>query len=303
MKSSAIRPYLVVAVLGVIVAAGSQVGLAQAQQRSITRNVQIIDGSSAFLGIEMQEVTADNMASYKLPSERGVIVRSVEKGSPAEAAGIQEKDVILEFGGTPVLSTAQLGRLVREMPTGRKVDLVVSRDGKKLNLSAKLASREGPDGHRSVQVVPGGEDRRAFRFYSPDGQTWGFQAPRGRDFTFEMPAVPGLLERAEERPRLGVTLQPLTDQMAEFLSVPGKKGVLVTGTVEGAPAVGKLKAGDVITAADGQSVDSPEALTSIVRKKDSGAKIDLKVIRDKKEMTMSIELAKTDAKQRGGYRL
>jgi S1-C subfamily serine protease len=112
-----------------------------------------------------------------------------------------------------------------------------------------------------------------------------------------------MLRRTDERPRLGVTLQPLSDQMAEFLSVPGRKGVLVTGIIEGSPAAGRLKAGDVIISADGQNVDSPEALTAIIRRKESGARADLRIIRDKKESAVSIEISSSDGGSKGGYRL
>ena len=47
----------------------------------------------------MKDVTADDVSKYKLSSERGVIVSSVIKGSPAETANLKEEDVILEFGG------------------------------------------------------------------------------------------------------------------------------------------------------------------------------------------------------------
>ena len=100
-----------------------------------------------YLGVEIEDVTAENMSSYKLPSERGVIVRSVEKESPAGYADLKNNDVIVEYAGTPVFSAAQLTRLVSETPPGRKVDLVISRDGAKMTVTAKIA--EG-DRHRDV---------------------------------------------------------------------------------------------------------------------------------------------------------
>ncbi len=288
---------IAIAVFPVAVPGASPLAAAQ-EVYSIDKEVRVGIGGG-YLGIEMEDVTADNMATYKLTSERGVIVRSVVKGSPAEAAGLQDKDVILEYAGMPVFSAQQMTRLVRETPVGRKVDLVVSRDGKKINLTAKIDKREAgpgaPENEPDVMMfgAPGG---RTFRFRTPEGGNWP-----------EMPGVPGMgpvWKEESSKPRLGVTLQPLTDQMADFLGVPGRKGVLVTSVVEGTPAVGKLKAGDVIVRADNQPIEDLGDLTRIVRGKPEGGKIELKIVRDKKEILVTVDLAGTGSKpQSQGFKL
>ena len=130
---------------------------------SIEKDIRVETGG-AYLGIEMEDVTTDNMASYKLASERGVIVRNVVKGSPAEAAGLQEKDVILQYAGTAVFSARQMSRLVRETPVGRKVELAVSRDGKPLTLTAKIGKRE-----RGARIAE--EEPDVLMFGRPGGHT------------------------------------------------------------------------------------------------------------------------------------
>jgi serine protease Do len=272
------------------------VPLAAAQEvYSIEKDVRVeLDG--AYLGIEMEDVTTDNMATYKLAGERGVIVRSVVKGSPAEAAGLQEKDVILEYAGTTVMSAQQIRRLVRETPVGRKVDLMVSRDGRKVSLTAKIGKREG--GPEITESEPG-----MMMFGGPGGRTYHFRSPQAGNSP-DMPGMEWFGREESPKPRLGVTLQPLTDQMADFLGVPGKKGVLVTSTVEGSPAVGKLKAGDVIVRADNQAVEDPGDLTRVVRGKPEGGKLELRVVRDKKEIPVTVELTGTGTKtQNKGFRL
>lgn len=232
---------------------------------------------TAYLGVRMEDVTADNMAKYKLTKEIGVIVSSVEKGSPAEAAAIQENDVILEYCGIPVISASQLARLVEETPVGRKVELLVSRDGKRLTLTAKLGERSG----RAVDILP----------RAGAGRRLELDLPRIESFVWRWPEWNRPWERsAASRPRLGVTLEPLTDQMAEFLGVPGKEGVLVTSVAKDSPADGKLRAGDVIVRADGKAARNPDDVTRIIRDKERGATVELRVIRDKKEITVSVQL-------------
>ncbi len=264
-----------------------------AQSRKETRVLTMGDPGS-YLGIEMEDVTASNLATYKLNSERGVIVRSVEKGSPAESASLKENDVILEFEGTPVLSAAQFSRLVKETPVGRKVDLVVSRDGKKANLSVKIGERDASSQiMRGFRAIPNERGGQGFGFEGPDGHTFNFQMPRGPGNTLVIPKG-GYGFWTAERPRLGVEVQALTPQLADFLGVSGKKGVLVSSVMEDSPATGKLKAGDVILKVDDKAVESPEDLTATLRKKEIGAKADLRIIRDKKEQTVTVELSKKE---------
>ena len=87
----------------------------QAQTRTVT-NTLLLGLDGAYLGIQMKDVGAGDLAKYKLSSERGVIVSSVIKESPAETANLKEEDVILEFGGFAVWSSSQFHVLSRRLP-------------------------------------------------------------------------------------------------------------------------------------------------------------------------------------------
>ena len=237
-----------------------------AQNGRVSSSIQL-NSNGAYLGIQMDDVTSANMAKFKLTSEKGVIVRSVMSGTPAEKAGLHEDDVILEYAGTQVWSTTQFSRLVQETPPGRKVDLAVFREGKRINLSAEIGTQSEAQLGRAQDGL-----QNLFRMY-PDGRQ-----NRGDTMVFPAPAA---------KPRLGVTLQPLSDQLAEHMGVPGKKGALVSSVLDGTPSAGKIHAGDVIISADGKAIVNPEDLTKIVRDKAEG-KITLKVIRDKKEITVEV---------------
>jgi serine protease Do len=252
--------------------------------------------SGAYLGVEMEDVTSANMSKHHLSSERGVIVKSVAKGSPAQAAGVREADVILEYSGIPVLSAAQLVRMVHETPVGRKVDLTVSRAGNKHTLTATVGKRDSPLS-AGPEAWP---DLRSFGYRRPDG-IFRFQVPDGRGFGFSVPDLarpappPG--PPAAGRMRLGVTLQPLTDQMRAFLGAPADKGVLVTSVAEGSAASGKLQAGDVIVKAGAEEISEMSELQRVIGR--SSGKVELTIIRNKTELAVAVEIAA----EAGSFRL
>lgn len=267
------------------------------------QNMTIIQSNSgdAFLGISMEDVTASNMSEYSLTDERGVIVVAVQEGSPAEEAGLREKDVILEFAGQSVLATRQFSRLVSEMPVGRKVTIKVTRNGKPVSLFATLGARTARSGENR-------QDQRLFEVLPGDRLERFFELLPGDQFRSQRPERPDAqggrqgAERAEQRPRLGVETQPLTEQLAEHMGVPGKKGVLITAVLDGSASEGKLKAGDVVIGVNNQEIASPADLTRAIREAASG-EITVKVIRDKKQLSISITLNSEEKQKSGGYRL
>jgi len=89
-----------------------------------------MDGESGWLGVGVDEVTAERAKELKLPAERGVLVTEVQADSPAAKAGLKVNDVITEFNGQRVEGTAQLRRLIRETPSGRTVQLTIWREGR-----------------------------------------------------------------------------------------------------------------------------------------------------------------------------
>ena len=109
-----------------------------------SRQVEIVRfaGGGARLGVVLEDVGADDVARLKLPEERGAVVKEVVKGSAAEKAGLKEEDVILSYQGERVGSAAQLRRLVRETPGGRRVAIEASRAGAAQRLTATLASAD-----------------------------------------------------------------------------------------------------------------------------------------------------------------
>ncbi len=98
-----------------------------------------------YLGVGLTELTPELRAHFGVPEDAGVMVSSVEDGSPADKAGLKVGDIIAALDGKDVKSSWDVRAQVRELKEGEQVPLTVYRDGKAQNLSATVAMRERPE--------------------------------------------------------------------------------------------------------------------------------------------------------------
>jgi S1-C subfamily serine protease len=199
---------------------------------------------------------------------------------------------VTSFDGERVRSARQLERLVGETPAGRSVKVAVQRAGAPVTLDVT------PEAPKITQLVPG-EGGDVFRWQrrtpGPEAEPEG---PRqGMPFRFEMPAgrfdFDGEPFLGASRGRLGVRVQDMSEELAGYFGV--KSGVLVSGVEADAPA-GKagMKAGDVITAVNGQAIADAGELRREVAKVEDGKTADLAVTRDKKALSLKVEVTARD---------
>lgn len=244
-----------------------------------------------YLGIHVEEVTRENASDYNLTGEpRGVGVRSVVKGSPAERAGLREKDVILRFDGEAVTSVRKLTRLIEEAAPDHTARLTVLRRGSEQEVSATLASRERFAPAIAGDVMPGFDVEGLRRL----GEEW---KGRSKDWQLKGDEMQKKFEELQrEHPggvlafggarRIGVTTSPLGKQLAEYFGV--EHGVLVNSVESGGPAEkAGLRAGDVITEAEGQRVEDAGDLTGVLNRKDEGD-VTLTVVREHKQRSVRV---------------
>jgi len=105
--------------------------------------------SRGWLGVVIQEVTADLADSFGLDRPRGALVSQVQEGSPAQKAGLQAADIILEFNGKAVENSSDLPRIVGMAKPGTRIPLQIWRKGKLRQLSVVLG--ELPAENRQVR--------------------------------------------------------------------------------------------------------------------------------------------------------
>ena len=95
-----------------------------------------------YIGISLRPVDEISAKSLKLEKVIGALVDDILKDSPAEKAGIEPGDVILELDGKPVNSSNDLQSLVAQRRAGDKVNLKIWRDGKSITKSVTLKKRD-----------------------------------------------------------------------------------------------------------------------------------------------------------------
>ncbi len=88
-----------------------------------------------YLGVRFQPLTADLARSFGLDSEKGALIATVEKDTPAERDGLKAGDVILEYDGRIINEGNELPRYVAATPIDKKVKLVIFRDGRRQEIT------------------------------------------------------------------------------------------------------------------------------------------------------------------------
>ena len=191
------------------------------------------------IGVVIQPVTKELADGFGLAKPLGALVNSVEKGGPAEKAGVEAGDVILRFDGKPIGASEDLPRIVGGTRPGSKVTAQVWRN---------KATRDV-----QITVAELADDTRAQR------------GGRGQQ---EPPAIAPTV--------YGMSLSDLTDAQRKELKVEG--GVFV-GEAQGAAARAGMRKGDVILAVNNQDVKNVEQFNQMMGQFEKGRIVALLVRR------------------------
>ena len=197
-----------------------------------------------WLGVRIQDVTPDVAEAMGLAEAKGALVTDVPEG-PAKEAGMMAGDVILTFDGTEIGDVRDLTRTVADSPVGAAVPVVVMREGEETELSVTLGRREEAEAEEAA-------------------------------------ASPATPEEPPQGEMLGLTVQPVTPELAESLGLgENAAGLAVTAVDPASEAYSKgLREGDVITEAGQQAVASVADLEARIKEAtDAGRKSLLLLVR------------------------
>jgi len=203
------------------------------------------------IGVTIQELTRELAESFGLSKPSGALVSSVEKGAPADNAGIEASDVILEFDGKLVDSSKDLPRIVAATKPGSKVVVRLWRKGSSKKVTLEVGKM--PDEGNLVSTVP-----------KQSGNVKG------------------------EIPRLGITVSELSVVQQQELNVAG--GLVVEDVNGSAPRAAGLSQGDVLLAIGNVQIRSLAQFETFIKQVAKGRNVALLVRRGENVLYVAIRL-------------
>lgn len=237
--------------------------------------------SQGYLGILPGDIDNDRAAALKLKAVAGAEIIIVDRDGPACKAGLRVHDVILQMNGQPVAGQEQLRRMLRETPAGRSVTLLISRDGRQQTITVQLADRSTveQDAWTQHMIVPAPDDDDTMIVAGPSEH-----GPTAGNGFF------GALSLGS--PSVGVQLDTLGSQLADYFGVKDGQGLLVKHVAENSPASrAGLKAGDVITKANGQTMATLGEWMKMLHS-NRGKQVQITLIRNRREQTVTLATGK-----------
>jgi serine protease Do len=115
--------------------------------------------SRGWLGVVIQEVNRDLAESFGLERPHGALVARVLEGSPAEAGGVREGDIITSFNGEPIDLSSELPHLVGRAPSGSDAVLQIVREGEEIRLTLAIGELPDREGAPLALRADGGSSR------------------------------------------------------------------------------------------------------------------------------------------------
>ena len=213
---------------------GGSVGIGFSVPANTAKNVidQLVkygETRRGWLGVKIQAVTDEIAESMNIERARGALVADVTPTGPAEKAGIQPGDVIVEFNNRPVNSMRDLPKVVAETEIGKQVPVKLLRKGQEVMVMAEVGRLE--DGEKIAAADP------------------------GKGAAEPAPAVVTVL---------GMTLSSMTDELRAKYAVDAElKGAVITEVAaDGAASEKRLEPGDVITEAGEKQVQGAADISS-----------------------------------------
>ena len=290
MKNS-LRPYISLGAMlalsaGIAVFPGAAGAQANDLRDLISANgAPLINGSQGYLGVELADIDNEKAQVLKLKETRGALITLIDHDAPAGQIGLKVNDVVIQLNGQNVDGAEQLRRMLKEIPPGRKVSIEIVREGNVQTLAVELADRQVL-GHDVWNKIGSGE------VFTPPPNSMGILSGGGdappAGGGFHMPFFGSSLN-------VGVMVEPLTTQMAEYLGV--QSGLMVKQVARKSDAAtAGLKAFDIILKVGTEQITNLAGWDRALRS-NQGKAVQVMILRDKKQQTLTLQV---DSKHRQG---
>jgi len=209
------------------------------------------------IGVQIQEVSKETGDAFGLSKAGGALVNSVEKGGPADKAGVESGDIILKVDGRAVNTSSELPRIITQIKPGTKITLQVWRKGATKDIAVTVAELKEEEAARPARRGPPGKEK----------------------------AKPN---------RMGLVLSDLTDDQKKELEI--KNGVVVediAGAARGDIQPGDII---IAVISRGASIEakSAEQVNGLIAKLEKGSSVTLLLRRGDQQFFSTIRLVNGD---------
>jgi serine protease Do len=211
------------------------------------------------IGVQVNAVPREGFEDFGLKSRMGALVQQVVSGGASAKAGIMPGDVIVEYNGRPVPSSADLVKMVVATKPGTSVPVKVMREKQEktlhltvdeLDLDAEQQGRTGRGNNNSPSNDPVDQGASGF----------------------------------------GLTLQNVTPQIARRLQLPsGQSGAVITEVDPNSESARSLRAGDIILSVNGKAVSTASDAGRELQKVASGRIARILIWRDQSEQFVPVK--------------
>ena len=233
--------------------------------------------SQGYMGVLVGDVDNDSAQKLKLKEVKGAVVTLIDHDAPAAQAGIRVNDVILQINGQVVESAEAFTRMLREIPAGRTISVVFSRDGNTQTINVELADHKKME-HDVWNKLDNGEDSVS------SAPSMGILAGGGGDLPsggFHLPFFGSTLN-------VGAMVEPLTSQMADYLGV--KAGLMIKQVARKSEAdAAGLKAFDIILKV-GSDVVATTADWDRALRANKDKPVQVTILRDRKQQIVTLQV-------------
>jgi len=243
----------------------------------------LLFSAQGYLGVYFGEVDSDRANALHLKDSHGAEVTMVDHDAPVVKSGLKVHDVVLQLDGQAFDNVDQLRRRLREMPSGRSVTLLISRDGNRMSMTVQLCDRSVLQQQAWLQ-----------HFSVPDPAAPAPPKTAGQSFLGKPPSRgPAFLDSVIPKALyIGADVNPVKTQLADYFGVKSGTGLLVENVDFQSPA-GRagLKAGDVVVKVNSDQMTSRGDWVKAMRHH-RGQPVQVTVMRNKQEQILTMSAGK-----------
>ena len=249
-----------------------------------------IGRGQSYLGVDVRDVTEDELPALKLKEARGAEIVHVDHDGPAGKMGLRERDVVIQMNGIPIEGEEQIRKMLHDTPPGRTVVFVLLREGQQMSVTAVMADREEVERQaweRHLSTPP------ALPSAASDGVVAGPADAASAPTPAPLPPAPrygkSFLGSLLTSPTYtGVMLERVGPQLASFFGLSNGTGLLVRGVDSNSPAaMAGIRAGDVAIRADSRTLVTMTQWAKAIRDA-KGRPVTVVIVRDRQEKTVML---------------